>query len=114
MTDCTLPEGFAELEPFVSYWALDTSTQRMRARAEASMSDITSFYDAMLPRAAEAMDIIDKVGLDNLTGAYGRLCKLVLALGQASVAVEIHKAPRAPGTPYPNSIQLTKGPFPFG
>lgn len=109
-----LPTGFEDLLPFVDRWAVDDTAARIKLRAEASMEDIQAFYDAMVGRADEAMSLIDTHSLHALPDDVGRLCRLVLALAQAAMAVEIHGQPRAPGTPYPNSIRLVRGTPPFG
>ena len=109
-----LPPGFEALEPVVSYWAVATTEGRLRARAEASMDEIRAFYDAMLPLADAAMNHVDAYGLADLSPERTCLAALVLSLAQAAVAVEIHGAPRAPGTPYPNSLRVLRGAPPLG
>lgn len=109
-----LPAGFEELEPFVAYWARETTAERMAARSEAPMADIRAFYDAMLLKAEQVIDHIDGIGIEQLPEDSARLARLLLALAQATMAVEIHNAPRAPGTPYPNSIMLARSAQPFG
>lgn len=114
MSDTTLPSGFEALEPFVPRWARDTTEERLAIRAEAAMDDIKAFYDTMLDHADAAMTEIDRHPLDALPPETGRLARLVLALAQAAVAIELHGSPRAPGTPWPNSIRLRQGAFPYG
>jgi hypothetical protein len=60
------------------------------------------------------MSLIDEDDVHNLPPEKATLAKLVLALAQAAVAVEIHGESRSPGTPYPNSIRLSTGAAPFG
>lgn len=109
-----LPAGFEDLLPFVAYWAGDTTEQRMNARAGASMETIRAFYDAMTARAEEALQYVERFPLQQLPDDAARLFKLVLALGQAHIAVEIHGRPRAPGTPFPNSLRIARGMRPYG
>ncbi len=109
-----LPAGFEGLSRFVPYWAGDTTNDRVAARSMASMEQIREFYDAIVDRADEALRYLDEMGIDNLTPDAGRLAKLVLAMGQAAVAIEVHGAPRAPGTEFPHGIKLVRGPQPFG
>ncbi len=109
-----LPPGFEALEVFVPRWAMATTEGRLRARAEASMDEIRAFYDAMLPLADAAMNHVDAYGLADLSPERTCLAALVLSLAQAAVAVEIHGAPRAPGTPYPNSLRVLRGAPPLG
>lgn len=104
-----LPEGFSELEPFVESWGRHTTRERLAARCERSMDEIRQFYDAMTARAEEALACVDRFPLDDLPEDVRNLMALVLGLAQAHVAVEIHGRPRAPGTPWPNSIRIARG-----
>ena len=114
MMTATLPAGFDELEPFVAKWAGETTAARMNTRCESDMADIQAFYNAMIVRADDAITLIDTYTLDALPADVGTLCRLVLALAQASIAVEMHRQPNAPDAPYPNSIKLMRGTAPFG
>ncbi|MES2492237.1 MAG: hypothetical protein V4579_03030 [Pseudomonadota bacterium] len=109
-----LPPAFAELQGFVDHWARATTNKRVAARSVLSQSDIRTFYDAMVPRLNEAIDYIDSVGLHSLTPEAETLTRLVLGLGQASIAIEIHGAPIKPGTVFPHGIHVDRGPVPFG
>lgn len=109
-----LPPGFEDLVPFVDYWAGETTQERIHARATASMETIRAFYDAMTERAEAALQYVEQFPLNQMPEDAARLYRLVLALGQAHVAVEIHGQPRAPGTPYPTGIRILRGPAPFG
>lgn len=109
----TLPEGFECLAPFVEYWARDTLEQRIHARSTAAMADIEAFYAAMLPLTERAVACIDEAPLHALPPSRATLAKLVLSLAQAAVAVEMHRAPCSPGTPYPNSLRVVQGPPPY-
>lgn len=109
-----LPPIFAELAPFVAHWACPTTNERVRARSVLPQEDIRAFYDAMVPRLDEAIDYIDSVGLHTLTPEAATLTRLVLGLGQASIAIEIHGAPIKPGTVFPHGILVQRGPVPFG
>jgi len=109
-----LPAGFEELLPYVDKWGQDTTNERIKARSESSMEEILAFYNTMVARADEAMSYIDKYPIDDLPEDVGRLSKLVLALAQAAMAVEVHGQPRGPGSPWPNKISLARGATPFG
>lgn len=109
-----LPSEFEDLRPFVDYWAGETMGERKDARATASMDQIRLFYDAMVERADAALDYIEQFPLNEMPQDAECLFRLVLALAQAHVAVELHGSPRAPNTPYPNSIRILKGLSPFG
>lgn len=114
MSVSALPAGFEDLEQFVPYWAGETTNARLQTRSGATMLEIQAFYDGIIDRAEPALQYLDAYALDALTDEQARLFRLVLALSQAAVAVEIHGEPRAPNTPWPNSIHLVKGAQPFG
>lgn len=113
-TSTRLPEGFAELEPFVARWAGADTAARVAAREESSMDDIREFYDAMLARAGDAIKLIDRYPLHDLPPDVALLCRLVLGLAHAASAVEILGAPRVPMAPYPTGVSVTRGSQPFG
>ncbi len=76
----TLPGAFEDLEPFADYWAGDDVQTRWDRRARADMADIRLFYDAMLPRADEALAYLQPKPLEDLCDADARLYRLVLSL----------------------------------
>lgn len=111
--DNSLPAGFQDLEPLVPYWAGVTPGDRWDRRARASMEDIRAFYDIMVQRTDAALKYLQPKPLEELEGADARLFRLVLALAHVAMAVELHKQPRAPFSPYPHGIEIVKGPGPF-
>ena len=109
-----LPDGFHDLEGFVDYWVRDTVHDRLQQRSRASMDEIRRFYDAMLARAEDAISYLDGFPLDSMPQKETVLFKLLLALGQVAIAVEMHGQPRARHSTYPNNIVVTNGPRPHG
>lgn len=114
MGEGALPAGFEELAPFVAYWVVPTSQERIARRSEASMHDIRQFYDAMMARGEELLAFFDRYPLDDLPADAATLYQLLLALAHAAMAVEVHRQPRAPNSPYPNGIRIVRTPQPFG
>lgn len=108
-----LPAGFEALEPLVDYWAGEDAQTRWDRRARAPMADIQAFYDQMLPRAEDALSLLQPLDLETLPRPEARLFRLVLSLAHAAMAVELHGQPRAPHSPFPHGIELVKGPSPF-
>lgn len=104
--DRLLPEQFSDLEPFVAYWAVEGHESRRYQRHDTTMAEIQRFYDAVYPRADEAMTYLEPLGLRDLTGADRRLAQLVLSLGQASMAVEVHHEARVPFSSWPNKVKI--------
>ncbi len=62
-----LPKEFADLEPF-NEWCLPTEPERYAKRLASSMVEMKAFYDAITPRAEEALAYCDKFPLDESTG----------------------------------------------
>jgi len=110
----SLPKGFQPLERFVEKWARETTDERVHARATSSMEEIREFYDVAVEHAEAALAYCEKFPIDALPEDAARLFRLILGLGQAAVAIEIHGQPRGPGVPWPHDLTIERGPFPFG
>ena len=90
-----LPEAFADLEPLVAEWALATHDERYAKRVGSDMKALQAFYDAISPRAAEAIAYLDRFDFgQELPPDAERLLWLLYSLITVSVAVEYWKQPR--------------------
>ena len=98
MADPLLPPGFSDLEPFVADWCLDSEPERYAKRLASTMDEIQEFYDAVMPRTADAIAYLEKFPLDALPEDAWRLLKLLYSLILISFAVEIWKQPYIPDT----------------
>lgn len=98
MADALLPPGFSDLEPFARDWCLDSEPERYAKRLSSTMDAIQEFYDAIFPRAEEAIVYLEKFPLDDLPEDAHRLLKLLYSLILISFAVEIWKQPYIPDT----------------
>lgn len=107
-----LPPGFAMLEPFVETWAGADFQARFDCRYMQDMASIQAFYDAMLPHADAAMDALAAQPLDDLSGEWLTLYRLLMAFPHASFPVERYKQPRAANTCYPAAVRVVRGPVP--
>jgi hypothetical protein len=90
-----LPTEFADLEPF-SEWCLDSEPQRYHKRLNSSMTQMQAFYDAIMPRAEEAIAYCDKFPLDDLSEDVTNLMHLLCSMIMVSFPVECWKQPRVP------------------
>ena len=91
MTDALLPEGFADLAPWLD-WALEPERARTAKKAASSMAEIRAFYDAMMPRLEEIMAYLDGVPAGEARPAPAhRLRLLALSLVEIANLVEIYK-----------------------
>ena len=61
-----LPGEFSDLEPFAEKWCLATESERWAQRMASSIDEMQTFYDAILPRADEAMTYLEQFPLDAL------------------------------------------------
>jgi len=98
MADHLLPPEFADLEPWVEEWCLDSEPERYAKRLSSTMDEIQAFYDAICPRAEDAMQYLEKLPLDDLPDDAHRLLKLLYSLILMSFAVEIWHQPYIPDT----------------
>ncbi|MGV7121308.1 hypothetical protein [Sphingopyxis sp. 550A] len=109
-----LPAGFEELETFVDYWDVPTSNARWNRRAGADYEEILRFYTAMTARMEEATVHVEQYPLNDMPEDAACLFRLLLALMQASMAVELHKAARVPHSPFPHALEISTGLRPYG
>ncbi|QKS01107.1 hypothetical protein F9288_16830 [Sphingomonas sp. CL5.1] len=109
-----LPAGFEDLEIFVDYWDVPTSNDRWNRRAGAEYKDIVRFYEAMTARMEEATAYVEQYPLDDMPDDVACLFRLLLALMQAAIAVELHQASRVPYSPWPHTLKIGSGLQPYG
>jgi hypothetical protein len=93
-----LPAEFADLEPWVAGWCLDSEPERYAKRLASTMDEIQAFYDAIFPRAEAAIAYLDRLPINGLPDDAHRLLKLLYSLVLASFPVEIWKQPYIPDT----------------
>ena len=93
-----LPEQFAELEPFVDMWSLASESERYAQRLGSTMDEMQTFYDAIVPRADEAMTYLEQFPLDALPDEALALLHLLYSMIQVSFPVEVWRQPRVPDT----------------
>lgn len=92
MTARLLPPEFADLEPHTA-WCLASEPERWQRRLGSTMEELQAFYDAVLPRAEEAIAYCDRFPLAALPEDAERLLALVLSWLMVSYAVEVWRQP---------------------
>ena len=90
-----LPTEFADLELF-SEWCLGSEKERYAKRLASTMRDMQAFYDAVTPRAEEAIAFCDKFSLDDMPEDVLNLMHLLYSMIMVSFPVECWKQPRVP------------------
>ena len=91
-----LPQTFSELQPFVADWALPTRAQRYEARLSKPFDELVNFYDAMAPRAEEAIAYLNGLDIDDLPDDATTLLHLLYSMILVSYAVNVFKQNRIP------------------
>jgi hypothetical protein len=111
MADSMLPAEFADLEPFAAKWCLETEGERFDARLASAMPEMQAFYDAITPRAEDAIAYCDKFPLDDMPEDALNLMRLLYSMITVSFPVECWGQPRVPdtGAAY---LDLVSGPNP--
>jgi hypothetical protein len=92
----TLPDGFTELERYVTDWAKPTRAERYATRLAKPFDEVVEFYDVIAPRAEEAIAYLDGLDLDALPDDPTRLMQLLYSMVLVSYAVNVFKQNRIP------------------
>jgi hypothetical protein len=98
MADSMLPSPFADLEPFAARWCLGSERERFAERMASTMADMQAFYDAITPRAEEALAYCDQYPLDDLPPDVLNLLHLLYSMIMVSYPVECWGQPQVPDT----------------
>ncbi len=93
-----LPPEFSKLEPFAKEWCLASEPERYAKRLASTMDELQAFYDALFPRAQEAIAYLEKFPLHELPEDAQRLLHLLYSLIMVSFPVEIWRQPYLPDT----------------
>jgi len=111
MSESLLPPQFSDLERFAEEWCLASEPERYAKRLSSTMGQMQAFYDAIFPRAEEAIVYLEKFPLHDLPDDALRLLQLLYSLILVSFAVEIWRQPYIPDTGTA-SFDLKLEPFP--
>jgi hypothetical protein len=111
MAATLLPPEFADLEPFAKEWCLASEPERYAKRLASTMDEMQAFYDAIFPRAEDAIVYLEKFPLDDLPEDAHRLLQLLYSLIMVSFPVEIWRQPYLPDTGT-SSFELNDEPVP--
>jgi hypothetical protein len=91
-----LPPEFSDLQPFVADWALPTRAQRYEARLSKPFDELVTFYDAVAPRAEQAIAYLNDLDIDDLPDDATTLLHLLYSMILVSYAVNVFKQNRIP------------------
>jgi hypothetical protein len=91
-----LPSEFADWERFADKWCRATEDERWDQRIASSFEEVEELYDALTPRAEEAIAYCDRFPLDSLPEDARNLAYLLCSLISVSFPVECWKQVRVP------------------
>lgn len=91
-----LPAEFSALEPYAATWCLATERERFARRMASTMDEMQAFYDAMFPRADDAIAYCDRFPLDDMPEDAQHLLQLLHSLVMVSFPVEVWRQPHVP------------------
>lgn len=92
----SLPEAFQDLEWYVADWALPTRQERYDMRLSKTIDELMAFYDAVAPRAEDAISYLNQFDLNDLPDDATRLLHLLCSMILVSYPVNVFKQPRIP------------------
>ncbi len=87
-----LPEGFEMLEPWAADWALETQAEREAKRRASISTELTAFYEAVMPHVHDILAEVAKFPIGGLPEAHGRLFSLAFSLNEVAHNVERYEA----------------------
>jgi hypothetical protein len=93
-----LPAEFADLDRFVDKWAKPTEDERWDERLASSYEECEELYDALAPRAEDAITYCNQYSLDSVPEEAKNLVYLLCSLNEVSFPVECWKQVRVPDT----------------
>ena len=89
-TGRVLPERFVDLEPFLD-WSVEPEFARTARKVNASMDDVRTFYDAMMPRLDEGMEYLEQYFGKSMPAPAHRLYLLSLSLVGVAALVDLYE-----------------------
>ncbi len=104
----TLPEGFADLEPFVETWVIEGSANRAAKRSSSTPEEREAFFAAASPLMEKALDYLDERPLNELSPSEERLMNLMMSLAHIAPAVEIQGPDEVKSAPWRDRMQITR------
>ena len=107
-----LPQEFSDLEPWAEEWAIESINSRYLKRINSEMPELQAFYDAMVPRAEDALDYLDQFPIDDLDPQQLNLLWTLLSLSAVSFAIDCFGQPKVPAVGGSEHIPFTVEPVP--
>ena len=90
MADAQLPVEFAPLAPYMTAWAGLDEGARAHKRADSTLAELRAFYDTAMPLMPALLTRLQAAPVRDTSPLNLALLGLVLAVVEASFAVEIY------------------------
>jgi len=84
----SLPEGYADLEPFVARWSVSGAVERAALHESCDSADRLAFYKAVRSRVKGALTALEGKPLGELDERERRLLNLMLSFARVASEVE--------------------------
>ncbi len=84
-----LPEGFADLAPFVAGWALRSERERYHRLHSVRLEDLRPFYDTMLARIDAVLEHLDRYHADRLPDDAQTLFDLAMTFAETAHPLDL-------------------------
>jgi hypothetical protein len=94
--EALLPVAFADLEPFAQIWSIPGEDERYARRLASTIEELQALYDAVAPRAPEAIAYLNQFDLHDVPDPARNLIWLLCSLIKISYAVDVFKQPKIP------------------
>jgi hypothetical protein len=91
-----LPADFGDLEAFAADWCLGSETERFAKRMATPMDQMQAFYDAITPRARDAIEYCNRYPLDDMPEDVVNLMHMLYSMVMVSFPVECWGQARVP------------------
>lgn len=113
MSAALLPAAFADLEELARDWALPSFNERLQKRAASTMAELRAAYECLQPCADAALAHLETFSLEALPAAEANLLRLLYALTQIAMAVEMHGVPKVPHASLPIAVSVLRETGPY-
>jgi hypothetical protein len=105
-----LPAEFETLEPFVGFWAVDTTAARAHCRDISDEASRVAFYNAANDLIPKALNYLDSKPIAQFDESEQRLMQLVLSFGHVAMAVELQREEEPKHARYRPYMRITRAP----
>jgi hypothetical protein len=85
-----LPDGFAELAPFVAEWAIDNEKDRYLKLHGSGIEEVRAFYNAVFARIDAIIDRLNQTPLASFSDEEKTLFNLALTFAETAHPIDLN------------------------